>query len=57
MTSIYMNTKMDRKVQRLIKQTEAVIQRCNADRTTFSFLFFIDWGYMCGCQNHKDMTS
>ena len=48
MTSIYMNTKMDRKVQRLIKQTEAVIQR---------FLFFIDWGYMCGCQNHKDMTS
>ena len=48
--------KKGHEVQRLIKQKETVTQRCNTDRTTFLFLFFFDWGYMCGRQNHKEMT-
>ena len=47
-----------------MKQTETVTQTCNTDRNIFSFpffffffFFFFDSGYMCGHQNHKDMTS
>ena len=47
---------MEHKAQRLMKQAATVTQRGNTDRTCF-LLFFFDWGYMCGHQNHKDMAS
>ena len=48
---IYKNTKGPQSTE-----TRETDSNSDTDRRTF-FLLFSDLGYMCGRQNHKDMTS